>query len=98
MENIMARHIIVTRSNGYCGCDSKEYYVFPEGTSDIEIDEYIAEGMYDYAEQYEYTVRGWDSDWESEEDEEEYYNNCSFDWHEATEKEKEDYEGEFMAV
>lgn len=95
----MARHIIVTRSNGYCGCDSEEYYVFSEETTDIEIDEYIAEGMYDYALQYEYIATGgWDSDWENEEDEEEYYNSCSFDWHEATEEEKEDYEGEFMVV
>lgn len=94
----MARYIIVTRSNGYCGCDYEEHYVFSEETSDIEIDEYIAEGMYDYASQYEYIARGWCSDWESEEDEEEYYNNCSFDWHEATEEEKEDYEGEFMTI
>lgn len=94
----MARYIIVTRSNNYCGCDSEECYIFPEGTSDIEIDEYIGEGMYDYAEQYDYVARGWGEDWESEEDEEAYYNDCSFDWHEATVEEREDYKGLFMPV
>lgn len=94
----MKRYIVVTRSNGYCGCDNEEYYVFPEGTADNEIDEYIEEGMYDYALQYEYLIRGWGNDWASEEDEEEYYSNCGFDWHEATEEEREDYEEEFMTV
>lgn len=92
----MKRYIIVTRNNSYCGCDSEEYYVFPEGTPDSEIDEYIEEGMYDYAEQYDYVARGWGEDWESEEDEEDYYNNCGFDWHEADEEEKEDYKGLFI--
>lgn len=95
----MKRYIIVTRSNGYCGCDSTEYYIFPEETTDNEIDEYIQEGMYDYAEQYEYVaIRGWGEDWEDEDDREAYYDNCGFDWHEATEEEREDYEEEFMIV
>lgn len=92
----MARYIIVTRSNNYCGCDSEEYYIFPEGTSDIEIDEYLEQGMYDYAEQYEHVAKGWGEDWENEDEEEAYYNNCVFDWYEATEEERQDYEEEFM--
>lgn len=95
----MARYIIVTRSDDYCGCDSEEYYIFPEGTLDNKIDDYIVEGMYDYAEQYEYIAIGnWDEDWDSEEDRDEYYNNCSFDWHEATEEEIEEYKEEFIVV
>lgn len=94
----MKRYIVATRNNNYCECDSEEYYIFPEGTPDSEIDEYIEEGMYDYAESYEYVARGWGEDWESEEDEEEYYNNCSFYWREATEEEKENCNEEFMPV
>lgn len=94
----MERYIIVTRSNGYCGCDSTECYIFPEGTTNEEIDKYIEEGMYDYAESYEYVARGWDEDWEDEDEAEAYYNECCFDWHDATEEEKEDYEGIFMPV
>jgi len=95
----MKRYVIVTRYNGYCGCDSTEYYIFPEGMADGEIDEYIEEGMYDYAEDYEYVARGgWDEDWESEDDREEYYNNCGFDWREADDEEREEYKKEWFAI
>lgn len=94
----MKRYIIVTRHNGYCGCDSTEYYIFPEETTDSEIDEYIEEGMYDYSESYEYLVTGWGEDWESEDDREEYYDNCGFDWHEADEEEREEYKKEWFSV
>lgn len=95
----MKRYIIATRSNGYCGCDSTECYIFPEGTTNEEIDKYIDEGMYDYAEDYEYIARGgWDEDWEDEDEAEAYYNECYFDWHDATEDEIEDYKEEFMIV
>lgn len=95
----MKRYIIVTRSNGYCGCVSTEYYIFPEGTIDNEINEYIQEGMYDYAQSYEYIAQGgWDEDWEDEEEEQAYYDDCCFDWHDATEEEKEDYKDEFEEI
>lgn len=91
----MKRYIIATRNNGYCGCDETECYIFPEGTTDREIDKYIEEGMYDYAENYEYLFEG---DWESEDEAQEYYNNCYFDWHDASENDIEDYEGEWSSI
>lgn len=95
----MKRYIIVMRSNNnYCGCESIEYYIFPEGTTDSEIDEYIEEGMYDYAKSYEYLVTSWNGVWESEEEREEYYNNSTFDWFEANQKEREKHEGKWFAV
>lgn len=95
----MKRYIVVIRSNGYCGCDSTECYIFPEGTTDKEIEEYIEEGMYDYAEDYEYVARGgWDEDWESEDDAEAYYTECDFEWHDAEEDEIEEYEGEWFSI
>lgn len=90
------RYIIGTRSNGYCGCDETEYLIFPENTTDSEINAYFDEGMYDYAESCVYgCALQWDEDWESEEDEEMYFENCEYEWHEATEEEKEDYADEF---
>jgi hypothetical protein len=87
----MARYIEVTRSNNYCGCDSWEYYIFPDTATDEEINEYVADGMYDYAETYEYVATGgWDCDWESEEEREEYYNECFYNWRELTEQEEID--------
>lgn len=85
----MDRYIVATRSNGYCGCDSTEFLTFPEGTSDAEIDSYIEEGMYDYAESYSHVATGWGNGFESKEDEEEYYMNATFDWREATKEEIE---------
>jgi len=95
----MKRYIVVTRSNGYCGCDSTECYIFPERTTDKEIEEYIEEGMYDYAEYYEYVARGgWDEDWESEDDAEAYYAKCDFEWHDAEEDEIEEYKEEWFSI
>ena len=85
----MKRYIIATRNNGYCGCDETECYIFPEGTTDKEIDKYIEEGMYDYAENY---VRGY------EDEAQEYYDNCCFDWRDASENEIEDYEGGWLSI
>lgn len=94
----MKRYIIATRNNGYCGCDETECYIFPEGTTDKEIDKYIEGGMYDYAENYENSVRGYDEDWENEDEAQEYYDNCCFDWRDASENEIEDYEGEWLSI
>lgn len=84
------RYIVVERSNDYCGCDSEEYYAFPDDTPDAFIDNFIEDGMLEYAEAYEWVARGWGNDWESEEDKQWYYESCSFSWREATEEEIED--------
>jgi hypothetical protein len=87
----MARYIEVTRSNNYFGCDSWEYYIFPDTATDEEINEYVADGMYDYAESYEYVAMGgWDCDWETEEERDEYYADCYYNWRELTEQEEID--------
>ena len=50
---------------------------------------------YDYAENYEYLFEG---DWENEDEAQEYYNDCHFDWHDASENDIEDYEGEWSSI
>ena len=94
----MKRYIIATTNNGYCGCDKTECYAFPEGTTDKEIDKYIEEGMHDYAENYENSVRGYDEVWENEDEAQEYYDKCYFDWRDASENEIGDYKGEWVLV
>ena len=87
----MARYIEVERSNNYCGCDSLEHYIFPDTATDEDIDNYIVEGMYDYALDYEYIATGgWDCDWESEEERDTYYEDCYYSWREVTEQEEID--------
>ena len=65
----MERYIIATGDNDDCGCEETEYHIFPEGTTDEEIDKYIEEGMYyDFVENYENSVRGYDEDRENEDE------------------------------
>ena len=83
--------------NGYCGCDYEEYEKFEDEVTEEEIDEYSDEIGYENAETYEWVVRGYDSDWESEEECEEYYedalNYCG--WEYCTEEDfLENTEGE----
>ena len=74
----------INYSNGYCGCDESEVLE----VKDIEEAEaYAAEAIHDYAESYSYVSTGWEQDFESEEDEEAYYENCDFDITEITEEE-----------
>ena len=74
----------INYSNGYCGCDGSEVL---EVENIEEAEAYAAEGIYDYAEPYTYVATGWDEDFESEEEEEAYYENCIFDIEEITEEE-----------
>ena len=74
----------INYSNGYCGCDESEVL---EVENIEEAEAYAAEGIYDYAELYTYVATGWNEDFESEEEEEAYYENCTFDIEEITEEE-----------
>ena len=77
------RYIIITLSNGYCGCDEEHCLIFPKGTSDGEISEYTEELLNDYSASYEYLAEYDDDDIEM------YYENCSFDWIEVVEGDEE---------
>lgn len=71
-------------SNGYCGTEYEEYEVFDDDVTEDEINLTSIDFAYDNAETYEYAARGWDQDWESEEDRAEYYENalehCGWDY------------------
>lgn len=62
--------------NGYCGCDYEEYEKFEDEVTEEEIDEYSSEIGYENAETYEWVVHEDDSDFEFEEDREEYYEDA----------------------
>ena len=63
-------------SNGYCGCDYEEYEKFEDEVTEEEIDEYSNEIGYENAEMYEWFVCEDNSDFEFEEDREEYYEDA----------------------
>ena len=71
-------------SNGYCGCNESKVLE----VEDIEeAENYAAESIYDYADSYAYVSTGWNTGFESEEEEEGYYENCTYNIEEITEEE-----------
>lgn len=72
---------IITFSNGYCGCEIEEEFV---GTYDEAVD-YARECLPDYAENYAQFALGWGEEY-SEEDYEEYIENCDYDIEESEEE------------
>ena len=54
-----------------------------------EIEDDLQDGLYSYAEQYEYCAEGydWNTGWDDEADQEYYYENCGYEWEEITKKE-----------
>lgn len=70
----MAKYIYARGGNGYCGCDWDEYLEVDDDLSDEEIDALVDNIAFDWAEGYADRV-----DFESNEDEEEYYENiCAY--------------------
>lgn len=68
------RYVIITLSNGYCGCDEEHCLIFPKYVSDSEISEYAEELLNDYSASYKYLAE------DSDEDIEMFYESCTFDW------------------
>lgn len=98
---MITRYARFSLDNGYCGCQKEEYLklTFEDDTTEEKIEEtfkeYFEEEMYQYLETYEYVARGWDDDWETEEDEEAYYCGDYCGWELVSEEEyKENSEEE----
>lgn len=93
------KYVLCIYSCGYRGCEDEKAIVFSDDTTDAEIDQYFLEGLYDYAIDEE-SVIGPRVDYEDDEDYEQtledYYGDCSYDWHfvEPGTDEFEDYEWE----
>lgn len=83
------RYIKFEGSAPYCGTDFETVAIFEDDTPDGVINEYADNLAHDNGESYEYLATGWDGEFESEEDEESYYDDCECSWTEVT---KEEYE------
>lgn len=94
----MARYIHFYGSAGYFGTDYHNFDAFPEDTSDAFLDGVSSDMAYDCAESYSYLATGWDDDFKSEEDREQYFKDAMdyCGWTELSKEEwedlKEDYE------
>ena len=81
-------------STGYAGTDYEDYEVYyDDDISSDELDQESEERGYANAEDYEYMVTGWNSDWESEDDREQYYSDALdySGWEEIDEEEYNAY-------
>lgn len=65
-----------TSTTPYCGTDSVELVASEKPLEQWAIDELCEEYARENGETYSYLATGWDGDWETEEDEEEYFVDC----------------------
>ena len=83
-EEMGMKYVRFYGGNGYCGCDYEYYESFDDDTSENEIETYATELGYENAESYEYVVTGWNEDFETEDDRQEYYEDalsyCGWDY------------------
>lgn len=84
----MARYIRFAGGNGYCGCDFDDLAAFDDDTTDRVIDEYGFELALDNAESLASAATGGE-EFESEEEEQEYFDNCWYEWEEISLEEYE---------
>ena len=76
--------------NGYSGCDFEQYEVYEdEDVNEDFLNDFAEELGMDNAQSFEYIVTGWNENFESEEEREDYYGNLEYGWEEIT---KEEYE------
>lgn len=82
------RYIYFTGGTGYCGCDFDEYLEVPDDTPDSMLDSMAEDFAYDNGESYEHVATGWGNGWETEEEQESYYQeDCWCSWEEISEEE-----------
>ena len=67
----------VTCYTPYCGTDTI-YWVFADHEGDIPEEE-LNDWVYENAGSFEYLATGWDEDFETEEDREDFYADCGYD-------------------
>lgn len=83
-EEMEMKYVRFYGGNGYCGCDYEYYESFGDDVSESEIETYATELGYENAESYEYVVTGWNEDFETEDDRQEYYEDalsyCGWDY------------------
>lgn len=68
-----------TYSNGYCGCD-----IYFKADSEEEVTSYMEEGLEDYADEYAYVHFGWGNYDYTEDEYDEYFEDCTYNIKEIT--------------
>ena len=66
-----------TATTPYCGTNMVELVETEEPLEQWAIDEMCTDYAREVGETYSYLATGWDEDWDTEEDEENYFADCS---------------------
>ena len=88
------QYVRMVFDNGYSECREENYLAFDDECTERDINMYAQENLQDYAESYAYVETGWGNDFEDEEDEGYYYENCDYDWDFISEEEWKENDGE----
>ena len=92
----MVKYYKITCSNGFCGCD-EEFYVKAEEDNIDDLAYEIFENDYAFYEPDGRFIDGKDFyDSITDEEEEEYHENCEVGWDEITEEEFNEHESEWV--
>ena len=73
------KYVRFTGGNGFVGCDYEEYREYDDDTPEFVIENDSLEICEENAESYAYQRFGWDEDY-SDEDYDEYLEDCYCDW------------------
>ena len=79
-------------SAGYCGTEQEFCLSFEEPLTKEEQDDFCEEYSQEAFESFSYLATGWNEDFESEEEEESFREQCECDCIEITQKEYEEWE------
>ena len=77
-----------TYYNGYAGCDETLYF---RSDSLDKVNAYMNEGLFEYAESYDYLAEGcsFDDGWEDDELMNDYHENCGYEIEEVDENDED---------
>lgn len=73
-------YVVAYYENGYCGCDTTDFFTFDDNTTTSEIADYIWDTRRDYADAYAHVHFGWDESYTDEEWEEWVEEYCMVTW------------------
>ena len=87
------RYVRFWAETDYAGTDFEDYQAINEKMTEEDLNEIAEQFGQENAESYEYLATGWEGEFESEEDREQYYENCTCGWDYVSREEWEENEG-----
>lgn len=82
----MAKRYMATYHTGYCGTEHRHYII---ADSENQVEEYMEDGLLEYAENWTHVAFGWGNSY-TDEDFEDYCQNCYYEIKELSDEDFED--------